>query len=130
MAKVRALLDTSVLIDGAQLTRYGDVAISVVSLAELHYGVLKTKDAAERQRRLRRLAAIENRFTALPVTAEVARIQGAMAASLESKNRKSRRRSMDLMIAATASAHDALLVTSNIDDFIGLDEFVRVEHSK
>lgn len=123
---VKALLDTSVLITDVIPTGADEYAISVVSISELHFGVLRAKSPGEQQRRLRRLSAIERQFSALPITANVARIHGSMAAVLAANKRTAQRRSMDLMIAATAAAHGAELFTHNGDDFRGLDDFLTV----
>ena len=56
------LLDTSVLI-GAETGPENDAAISVVSLTELHFGVLVARDDETRALRMRRLGAIEDRWT-------------------------------------------------------------------
>lgn len=40
--------------------------------------------------------------------------------------RQPRRRTMDLLIAATAHAHSARLYTRNPDDFRGLDDLIDV----
>ena len=45
---MRAVLDTSVLIAGAVRPLEGELAISAVSLAEIHFGVLVARDAVER----------------------------------------------------------------------------------
>lgn len=126
MAEVRALLDTSVLIANTAPSGFDTVAISVISISELHFGVLVAKTPDEQQRRLRRVTAIENAFVALPVTAEIARIQGAMAATLAAGKRNPRSRAMDLLIAATAAAHGAELFTHNGADFAGLDGYLQV----
>ena len=54
---MRALLDTSVLI-GDTAPRDVEAAISVASLAELHFAVLIATDDDERARRSQRLGAI------------------------------------------------------------------------
>lgn len=69
---MRALLDTSVLI-GAAEPQGIEAAISVASIAELHFGVLVADDDNERATRTQRLGAIESTFDPLPITAEVAR---------------------------------------------------------
>lgn len=128
---MKVLLDTSVLINAnatANVPADALAAISVASLSELHFGVLVAKDADERARRLRRLAAIENGFDALPVRASTARIHGQMLAAVHAAGRQPRRRSMDLLIAATAADNGAALLTLNIDDFTGLDTFLQVLH--
>ncbi len=125
---MRYLLDTSVLIDPLALRHDAEAAISVVSLSELHRGVLVAKDPSERAHRLRRLTAIEHGFQALPVTDEVARLHGAMGAAVQAAGRRPRQRAMDLLIAATAAQYDTTLLTHDLDDFAGLEEFLVVAH--
>lgn len=60
---VAVLLDTSVLIASEQGPQE-DAAISVVSLTELHFGVLIARDEETRALRTRRLGAIEDHFGA------------------------------------------------------------------
>jgi toxin FitB len=113
---MRALLDTSVLISG-QAPGDVEAAISVASLAELHFGVLVTDDDDERALRTQRLGAIEAAFQPLPVTAEVAREWGRLAAAVKGRGGKPRRRAVDLAIAATANIHGVPLLTQNTGDF-------------
>jgi predicted nucleic acid-binding protein len=113
---MRALLDTSVLISG-QAPVDVEAAISVASLAELHFGVLVAGDDDERALRTQRLGAIEATFQPLPVTAVVAREWGRLAAAVKTRGGKPRRRAVDLAIAATANVHDVPLLTQNTGDF-------------
>jgi len=113
---VRALLDTSVLI-GAEPPHGVEAAISVASLAELHFGVLVAADDDERAARTQRLGTIESSFDPLPVTAEVAREWGRLAAAVSNRGGQPRRRPIDLAIAATANVHGVPLLTHNIADF-------------
>jgi len=53
---LKAILDTSVLIATDVPPLEGELAISAAALAELHFGVLVTTDAAVRAERLRRLS--------------------------------------------------------------------------
>ena len=78
---MRVVLDTSVLI-GQDAPVDVEAAISVVSLTQLHFGVLVTTDDDERARRTDRLAAVEATFDPLPVTSEVARAWGRLAAAV------------------------------------------------
>jgi toxin FitB len=121
----RVLLDTSVLI-GAE--RPGDLegAISVVSLAELHFGVLIAADDDERARRAQRLGVVEARFDALPVDSGVAREWGRLAAAVVTRGAQPRRRSNDLVIAATANAHGVPLLTRNTKDFAVIADLVEL----
>ncbi len=123
---MRALLDTSVLIAAAVPALEGDLAISVASLAELHFGVLVTADAATRAERLQRLTAIERRFDPLPVDEDVAASYGYLASVVALGGRRPRSRVMDLLIAATAHAHGARLYTRNASDLVGLEDLVEI----
>jgi predicted nucleic acid-binding protein len=120
---VRALLDTSVLIDSESP---GDLegAISAASLAELHFGVLVAADEDERARRSQRLGVIEATFDPLPVDAAVAREWGRLAAAVVGRGGKPRRRALDLVIAATANVHQVPLMTLNPKDFTSIADFV------
>jgi predicted nucleic acid-binding protein len=123
---VRAILDTSVLIATDVPPLEGELAISAAALAELHFGVLVTADAAIRAERLRRLTLFERTFTALPVDESVAASYGRLAAAVAAAGRQPRARVMDLLIAATAHAHSARLYTRNADDLAGLEELVEI----
>lgn len=124
--RVRALLDTSVVIATDVGPLAGELAISCVTLAELHFGVLVAKNLDDRAERLRRLLLLQRRFDALPLDEAVAASYGQIAAAVASAGRKPRARSMDLLIAATAHAHSATLYTRNIDDFEGLEDLIEV----
>lgn len=123
---VRALLDTSVLIATDVPTLDGELAISAASLAELHFGVMVTADDAVRAERLRRLTMLQRSFDALPVDDDVAASYGRVAAAAVHAGRQPRSRAFDLLIAATAHAHDARLYTRNAADLVGLDDLVEV----
>jgi predicted nucleic acid-binding protein len=127
----RGLLDTSVVISRADDSTLAsalpeEVAISVATLAELHFGVLVAPDDTTRQYRLRRLGEIEATFEPLGIDAAVARAFAALAQAVRRAGRQPRARVMDLWIAATAQVHEVPLYTRNGDDFIGLDGLVEV----
>jgi toxin FitB len=124
---MRILLDTSVLLGPDPGQVEGEIAISAVSLAELHFGVLVARSDAIRAERLRRLAVIERTFDALPVDDVVAREYGRLAAAVVAAGRKPRAPMADLLIAATALANDATLLTRNPADLVGLAELVRIQ---
>lgn len=121
-----SVLDTSVLIAEHVPAIDGNLAISVVSIAELQFGVLAAPDDVRRARRLARLSAILRSFEPLPVDAAVATSYGQLAAATHRAGRKADARSLDLMIAATAHAHGARLVTANIKDVQHLSELVEL----
>jgi len=124
--RVRALLDTSIVIATDVEPLEGELAISAVTLAELHFGVLVARDADTRAERLRRLSLLQHRFDALPLDEAVAASYGQIAAAVVQEGRQPRARSMDLLIAATAHAHSARLYTRNPDDFIGAGKLVEI----
>ena len=122
----RVLLDTSVLI-GAGIPADVEAAISVASLAELHFGVLVAADPDERARRAQRLGAIEATFDPLPVDAAVAREWGRLAAAVAERGGQPRRRAVDLVIAATANVHDVPLLTADTADLAIIDDLVNAQ---
>jgi toxin FitB len=101
---MRVLLDTSILIGEASPPDV-EAAISVASIAELHFGVLVTSDDDERAIPINRLGTIESTFDALPVTVEIARERGRLSAAVRNRGGQTRLRSLDLVIAATANVH-------------------------
>lgn len=121
---MRAILDTSVLIANDVPALEGELAISAAALAELHFGVLVTSDAAIRAERLRRLTFFERTFTALPVDEAVAASYGQLAAAAVATGRQPRSRVIDLLIAATAHAHSARLYTRNAKDLAGVEQLI------
>lgn len=125
----RGILDTSVLIADDVTALPGVLAISVISLAELQFGVLVAADDRARALRLRRLSAVQRRFDALPVDEAVAESYGMLAAQIVSAGWQRRSRSLDLMIAATAHAQGATLYTRNVDDFRRLSDLLTVEQA-
>jgi toxin FitB len=123
---VRALLDTSVLIGGDPPADV-EAAISVASITELHFGLLVSDDAEERARRADRLAAVEAAFDPIPISVEMARQWGRLAAAVAQRGGKPRRRQIDLAIAATALAEGVPLLTYNVADFEIIKDLVDVQ---
>ncbi|MGA2925257.1 MAG: PIN domain-containing protein [Solirubrobacteraceae bacterium] len=122
---MRVVLDTSVLIGDSAPTGV-EAAISVASLAELHFGVQVALGADERARRTQRLGAVESTFDALPVTAPVAREWGRLAAAVANRGGQPRRRAIDLVIAATANVHGVALMTEDVSDFEIIGDLVDI----
>ncbi|RTL67964.1 MAG: type II toxin-antitoxin system VapC family toxin [Pseudonocardiaceae bacterium] len=123
---MRALLDTNLVIAPAVGPLTGELAISVVTIAELQFGVLVAKEPAVRAERLRRLSVLQRSFDPLPVDDAVADSYAQIAAAVVTAGRQPRARTMDLLIAATAHAHGARLYTRNAADFAGLTGLVEV----
>ncbi|MGH2734645.1 MAG: type II toxin-antitoxin system VapC family toxin [Actinomycetota bacterium] len=122
----RGLLDTSVVIAESVESLPDEAAISVITLAELHFGVHMARDADSRKLRIRRLSEIESRFDALPVDEAVARTYGTLAHAVASSGRSPRSRAMDVLIAATAQVHDAILFTRNERDFQPFADMIEI----
>lgn len=118
-----ALLDTSVLI-ALEADPGVDTAISVISLTEMHFGVLVAGDDDVRAHRMRRLAIVEQHFDALPFDTAVARECGRLHAAVTQRGGQPRRRAFDLAIAATANVHQVPLLTYNVKDFKIVDDLV------
>ena len=104
-----AVLDTSVLIANEtmrplDIDRIPDVtAVSVVTVGELHAGVLAATDTVVRGRRLATLEEV-SRIEALPITAEAARARPPSAAKTMTVGaRHCLRRSTVVVITALAS---------------------------
>lgn len=115
---MRAVLDTSVLIGEHPIAIEAEAAISAVSIAELHFGLLVAGDDQTRALRAARLGLIEARFPdPLPVDDRVAREWGRLQAAVAARRGQPRKRLADLAIAATANVHAAILLTNNIKDF-------------
>jgi predicted nucleic acid-binding protein len=123
---VPVLLDTSVLI-GAENGPLDEAAISVVSLTELHFGVLVAPDEDARAKRVRRLGIVESHFDALPFDAAAARECGRLHAAVVQRGGQPRRRAFDLAIAATANVHGVPLLTCNGKDFQIIGDLVDVQ---
>lgn len=117
------LLDTSVIVARSQGESVGtlpdEAAISVMTLAELHVGVLVARDAAIRAGRLRTLAEVEREFDPLPVDEAVGRRFAAVVADARAEKR--RPKVIDALIAATALAYGLPLYTRD-RDFEGLSD--------
>src|SRR5215212_10558981 len=118
-APARGLLDTSVLIADERgrpldVERLPDeVAISAVTIAELHLGVLAARDVDTRARRLATLEATAD-IQLLPVDERVAAEWARLRVHVADAGR--RLNVNDLWIAATALANDLPVVTQD-DDF-------------
>jgi predicted nucleic acid-binding protein len=122
-APQRGLLDTSIFIasetgrplDGDALPQ--EAAISPVTVAELHAGVLAAEDLDVRARRLATLESIAD-IEQIPIDDAVARSWALLRVHLAKSKR--RLNVNDLWIAATALAHGIPVVTQD-EDFGAVD---------
>ena len=113
----RAIADTSVFIaveTGRPLGELPDeIAVSVVTAAELELGVLRARDARTRARRLATLGRVRGEYPLLPIDDATASWFARIADEELSAGRKVRRH--DAWIAATAARHGASVVTQDAD---------------
>jgi len=91
---------------------FGDVLLSSITLAELRFGVAKSRRGEENRERLDRFLA---RFEVLDFTARAAAAYGSLRAHLEARGTPIG--PLDTLIAAQALAAEAVLVTHNVREF-------------
>jgi tRNA(fMet)-specific endonuclease VapC len=91
----------------------GDVKLSVITLAELEYGVAKSKHIETNREALRHFAS---QFEILPFTDKDAEIFGIIRAALERTGTPIG--PYDLQIAAQTLSRDYTLVTNNTREFM------------
>jgi predicted nucleic acid-binding protein len=118
----RAIADTSVFVAQESGRELGDlpeeIAVSVITAAELELGVLRaTEDALAV--RLATLSRVRATYELLPVDPEVASCFSRLASAQLARGRRLRRH--DTWIAATALRHGAVVLTQD-SDFSSFDE--------
>jgi predicted nucleic acid-binding protein len=86
----------------------GDCAVSVVTVGELHAGVLLATHGLTQAARLQRLSNVLSLAAVLDITRSVAVAYGELRMAAAGRDP-----SNDLWIAATAIAHDLELVTAD-----------------
>jgi len=115
------LLDTNVIVaflngDKSVLKRMraeiDKVALSTLVVAELDYGAKVSQKSEENLEKLYRLVDI---VRVIPFDIECARIFGTIKSKLRSLGKPTAE--VDALIASTAMAHEAILVTGNKKDF-------------
>ena len=113
----RAIADTSVFVaqeTGRELGELPEeIAVSVITAAELELGVLRATNDDARAIRLATLSRVQATYSLLPVDPEVASCFARIASAELSRGRRLRRH--DTWIAATAMRHGASVVTQDID---------------
>ena len=121
---VAVLIDSNVLIDGIVVE---GASISILTMFELAGGINSVADPEVRAARQRRYDVAAAVFDPFPVSRRVLDAYHDIDAAVVAIGRKPRPRRLDLMIAATARAHDLPLITSNLDDYRGLTELLDVK---
>jgi tRNA(fMet)-specific endonuclease VapC len=115
-------LDTNTLIyffkglgrvaDALHLTSPSDIAVPAIVLYELEIGIAQSTSPAKRRQQLDALVSV---VTVLAFDAKAARRSAEVASTLFRSGKIIG--SMDLLIAGTALANDAILVTHNTKEF-------------
>ena len=105
-----------------QARQPGQIAISAITVAELEYGVARSRDPGRN-----RIALLEFLFpfTILDFDQKAAMEYGRIRSSLEARGRPVG--PMDLLLAAQAKAHSLILVTNNEKEFARIDG-LRIEN--
>lgn len=113
----RAIVDTSVFVAQESGRALGqlpeELAVSVVTVAELELGVLRASDPDVRATRLATLSRVRATYPLIPADPETASCFARIAASEQAKGRRLRRH--DTWIAATAMRHRAAVLTRDAD---------------
>lgn len=126
----RGLLDTSVAVDLGSLDPSRlpvEIAISALTLAELSAGPHAASNELTQARRQLQLQQVEAAFETVPFDPHCARAYGRIYAAVDGTGRKPRGgRAVDLMIAATALAHNLSLYTRNAKDLRGLEGLIEI----
>jgi predicted nucleic acid-binding protein len=90
------------------------IAISIISFAEVYVGILRSATRKQAEAGFRDFL---RSVPVLPLTKTVARQNAAIRVDLLQRGRSTRQRAFDLLIAATAIAHQLTLVTRNKADY-------------
>jgi len=113
----RAIADTSVFIaqeTGRDLDDLpAEIAVSVITAAELELGVLRATDREIRATRLSTLSRVQAAYPLLPVDPQVASCFARIATAELERGRRLRRH--DTWIAATAMRHGVAVLTQDAD---------------
>lgn len=102
--------------DVAAVTRDEPVFLTPITIAELKYGLVRSRTAAERNRRAAALARILKK-PCLVIDRTTGDLFGEIAADLDTTGRAARYRVQDLWIAALAIQNSFGLLTRNRRDF-------------
>ncbi len=113
----RAIADTSVFIAREAGRPLGElpeeIAVSVVTAAELELGVLRAADQPTRAQRLATLGRVRAEYPLLPIDDQTASCFARIADEQLHAGRRLRRH--DTWIAASALRHDAAVLTQDED---------------
>ena len=132
---MRALLDTSVLVPMSEpgqappdLSDIDEVLVSMLSYVELTIGVQASSSVAVFRHRSARLAALRRAFgQGIPFDEDCLRAYERILAHVADSGGDVKARRFDRLIAATALAHSATLVTRNDAHVINLTPLIEID---
>ena len=110
------LVDTNVLIAPPAEWPDDDFGASMLTLAELHFGIEHAKSSAEQLSRTERVNTYRSSIEWIPFDEYSAEAYGKLA-SLVARSRSAHTRRADIFIAAQACALNVPLMTRNARDF-------------
>jgi len=120
------LLDTNVLITPPAVWPDGSVlGSSIISLAELQFGIRSSASEEIRRNRVHRLAVWRELMDWILFDEHAAESYGELAARVK-RRRPQHARSKDIMIAAQAHSLGIPLMTRNAKDFELVDDVVEI----
>lgn len=124
---MKALLDTTVLVDELASFPDIDVMVSSLSYVELRMGICSAPDAGERARRETRMMRVQHVLgTGVPFDDAASAAYETVCELVLSRGRQVRGRTIDLMIAATALSIGAGVITRDVADFAGVEDLVPI----
>ncbi len=120
------LLDTNVLVDLNlyRLDPEETYAASILSRAELEFGIVAAPTSGLGAERMRRLYMLDATLEWIEFDLESTRSYGIVAAGARASG--ARVRSKDALIAAQAHRHGVAVMTANVADFRIFDDFITV----
>ena len=120
------LLDTCILIDLEKysLENHNDYRVSILSRAELEYGIRIAKSPGELAVRTSRLASIDRNYNWLLFDEGSSRAYGEIAAGASATGAKIRGK--DALIAAQAFQIGAAVMTENMADFKPFKKYIQI----
>jgi len=119
------LIDTNVLIAPPAKWPDDSFGSSIISLAELHFGIQAAPNRRVQAERTRRVARYRTLLDWVPFDEYAAEAYGLLAAEV-SRHRPGHARSKDIMIASQAYSLGIPLMTRNVKDFELVSHLVEI----
>lgn len=120
------IIDTNVLVDWEEyeLDPTAMYGASVLSRAELEWGLRSVSDPLVAAKRIRKLRHLDATFDWIEFDVEASQAYGRLAA--DANGSKAQRRSKDALIAAQAYALGGSVMTRNRADFVPFERYIEI----